>query len=480
MPLPPGAIVGGYRIVRVLGAGGMGTVYLTQDPILPRRDALKVLNADLSENAEFRARFEREANLAAALDHPNIVAVYSRGEADGQLWIAMQYVDGTDAAREIARGSAVMTPQRALRIVTEVGKAIDHAHRRGLLHRDIKPGNFLLAEVDGEEERVLLTDFGVAKPMVDGQELTETGDFLATAAYASPEQLLGHKLDHRSDIYSLGCAFYKLLTGQSPYPYASPTEIVLGHINEPPPRPSAVRPELPPALDAVIARAMAKDRGDRYSSCRELAQDAAAAFADSRAAQPDSATRRLPDKPPRLSRLRKFLLPAIFGVVIALVVGAATYFLTDHGGSGPAADRAAQIRAGHPEFADKQIAAFLVTDTDLSVFLDPSDQARFLQAIGFVYSREYRATGGEKSPRLLALSSFVLSTPVDVVLVLRADRSAGGGGLAGLPHGLVDNPNSKVAVVDDVSAVQGFRVWTDQSPDTAAGKVVPALAKALH
>lgn len=153
-------------------------------------DAIKVLSGELSSNHEFRGRFEREANLAAGLDHPNIVSVYNRGEEHGQLWIAMQYVDGTDASAELARDPHSMTPLRALRIVTEVGKGLDYAHRRGLLHRDVKPANFLLSTPeDDDEERVLLTDFGVAKSADDATELTQTGSFVATIAYAPPEQL---------------------------------------------------------------------------------------------------------------------------------------------------------------------------------------------------------------------------------------------------------------------------------------------------
>ncbi|NEW52732.1 serine/threonine protein kinase [Nocardia cyriacigeorgica] len=270
MAMSPGTIVGGYRIQRVLGAGGMGTVYLAKHPSLPRMDALKVLSGHLSADNEFRARFEREANLAAGLDHANIVSVYNRGEEDGQLWIAMQYVDGTDAAAELERDPRSMTPQRALRIVTEVGKGLDYAHRRGLLHRDVKPANFLLSAEQDEEERVLLTDFGVAKSSEDTTDLTQTGSFVATIAYAPPEQLSGGRLDHRADIYSLACAFYKLLTGQNPYPATQPAMVMMGHLHEPPPRATAVNRNLPPAIDQVFARALAKNPAERFNTCREF------------------------------------------------------------------------------------------------------------------------------------------------------------------------------------------------------------------
>ncbi|MGV9482563.1 serine/threonine-protein kinase, partial [Gordonia aichiensis] len=273
--MSPGTIVGGYRIIRKLGAGGMGSVYLAAHPSLPRTDALKILSPELSRDPEFRARFEREANLAAGLDHPNIVAVYNRGDEDGQLWIAMQYVDGTDASAEVAKGPSAMPAHRALRIIGEVGKGLDYAHRRGLLHRDIKPANFMIAAAeDGDEERVLLTDFGVAKSADDGQDLTATGNFMATVAYAPPEQLMGTKLDHRADIYSLGCSLYKLLTGQNPYPATQPAMVMMGHLHEPPPRATAIRPDLPPAIDHVIAKVMAKDPAHRYNTCREFIQDA--------------------------------------------------------------------------------------------------------------------------------------------------------------------------------------------------------------
>ena len=278
MPLRPGERIGGYRIVRLLGTGGMGTVYLAEHPSLPRSNAIKVLSPELSTDPDFRARFEREANLAASLDHPNLISVFDRGEENGLLWIAMSYIDGTDAAEEVAKGPAVMTVARALRIVTEVGKGLDFAHQRGMLHRDVKPANFLLSGTDPAQERVVLTDFGVARSAQDTLQLTQTGKFVATIAYASPEQLLGRPLDHRSDIYALGCSLTKMLTGQDAYPSTIPANVMLGHLHEPPPRPSLIRPELPPAIDAVIARAMAKDPAARYNSCREFSSAAADAL----------------------------------------------------------------------------------------------------------------------------------------------------------------------------------------------------------
>ncbi|MGX1806392.1 serine/threonine-protein kinase [Nocardia sp. NPDC055321] len=275
MTLRAGALLGGYRIVSVLGSGGMGTVYLGRHPSLPRMDALKVLSGELSHDREFRGRFQREADVVAGLDHPNIVAVHNRGEEDGHLWIAMQYVRGSDAAAELRRDPAGMTPLRALTITSQVGRGLDHAHRAGLLHRDVKPANFLLAQHDGEEERALLGDFGVAKSTADTVELTKTGSFVATIDYAPPEQLAGLPLDPRSDVYSLGCSFYKLLTGQNPYPAAQPSLVMLGHLHQPPPRATAVRPGLPPAIDAVFARVLAKNPAARYGSCREFTEAAA-------------------------------------------------------------------------------------------------------------------------------------------------------------------------------------------------------------
>jgi serine/threonine protein kinase len=506
MPLQPGAIVGGYQVLGVLGSGGMGTVYLARNPTLPRRDALKVLSAELSVDPEFRARFEREANLAAGLDHPNIVAVYNRGEESGQLWIAMQYVEGTDAAEEARKGPSVMTAQRALRIVSEVGKGLDYAHRRGLLHRDIKPANFLLSHSADEEERVFLTDFGVAKSAEDGQDLTTTGQFMATVAYASPEQLTGEALDHRSDIYSLGCSLYRLLTGQNPFPSTAPALVMMGHLNDPPPRVSAVRPDLPPALDQVIARVMAKHPADRYGSCREFVQDAEAALygmprgypapppgygTDPRVSingftprSPETAARLAHTEPVLTAAKPKSRRPWIIGAaaVAAIVAAAGIFFAVQGGGDsssgGSGGDQLSQVRSKYPQFEGKTVSAFNLGDSTLSVDLTPSDQSKFLQSLGFRYNDTYKAVGDEKSPRQLSYSGLTDTNHTDVIMILRTDSQAGNGGLRGVPSSLLTG-DATIVVVDDPATIQAFQVWTDQSTGTLVDKMVPTIAKSV-
>ncbi|MEV0076946.1 serine/threonine-protein kinase [Nocardia neocaledoniensis] len=264
--LATGDVFAGYAIERQLGRGGMGSVYLARHPRLPRQIALKLLNPELFSDNEIRARFEREADLAAQLEHPNIVTVYDRGIDGGHLWISMQFVDGVDAATI----EHPVPAERALRIIEGTAAALDHAHRNGVLHRDVKPANILLADNDGKE-RVLLTDFGIARPRDDVHHLTQTGTFTATLAYASPEQLTGARLDHRSDQYSLACTLYTLLTGTTPFEATNPVLVIQGHLQSPPPPLRTHRPDLPEALDGVLARALAKRPADRFDSCAEFA-----------------------------------------------------------------------------------------------------------------------------------------------------------------------------------------------------------------
>ncbi|WP_308205427.1 serine/threonine-protein kinase PknH/PknJ [Mycobacterium montefiorense] len=274
-----GSLVCGYRIQAVLGSGGMGTVYLAADPALPRQVALKVLSAELSRDRDFRARFIREADTAAALDHPQIVSVYTRGQTDdGQLWIAMQFVDGTDAEDALCDGT--MTPHRAVHIITHVARALDFAHANHVIHRDVKPGNFMLSGAVGPNERVLLGDFGIARAL-DDVGLTATGAVLATVGYAAPEVLSNGRIDGRVDIYSLGCTLYRLLTGNTPFAASNgAAAVMMAHLFQPPPRPSDMVPSLPRGLDHVIAVAMAKDPGARFASATALADAAVSALRD--------------------------------------------------------------------------------------------------------------------------------------------------------------------------------------------------------
>lgn len=275
-----GSLVAGYRIEQVLATGATGTVYLAKNPTLPRRDALKVLSAELSRDAAFRERFVREADIASLLEHPNIVSIHNRGEADnGQLWIAMQYVAGTDA--EAALQAGTMTPARAIRITGEVAKALDYAHQRNVVHHDVKPGNVLLAHGSDDDEQVLLSDFGVARAAGGPDEPGDPNDdttLAVTLAYAAPEVITGDPIDGRADIYSLGCALFRLLTGKQPfYSAEGTTALALAHLQQAPPRISDHLPDATRQLDVVMARALAKNPAQRFSSAREFAAAAAAA-----------------------------------------------------------------------------------------------------------------------------------------------------------------------------------------------------------
>ena len=268
--LQEGERFAGYTIVRQLGAGGMGQVYLAQHPRLPRRDALKILPSELTSNFEFRERFNREADLAASLYNEHIVGIHDRGEYEGQLWISMDYVEGTDAAKLLrSQYPSGMPHADVVEIISAVGDALDYAHARGLLHRDVKPANILLGEAN-PRRRILLADFGIARELGEISGLTATNMLVGTAAYCAPEQLRGLDLDARADQYALGCTAFNLLTGSAPFQHSNPAVVISQHLSAPPPPVSERRPELA-ELDAVIARALAKNPGDRYSTCADFA-----------------------------------------------------------------------------------------------------------------------------------------------------------------------------------------------------------------
>lgn len=521
MAMSPGTIVGGYRIERVLGAGGMGTVYLAKHPQLPRMDALKVLSADLSRDAEFRGRFEREANIVAGLDHPNIVSVHNRGEEHGQLWIAMQYIEGTDASAEQKRDPHAMTPLRALNIVTQVGKGLDYAHRKGLLHRDVKPANFLLSTAkDDDEERALLADFGVAKSTEDTVELTQTGSFVATIAYAPPEQLAGQSLDHRADIYSLACSFFKLLTGQNPYPATQPALVMMGHLHEPPPRATAVNPHLPEAIDYVFLRALAKNPSERFATCREFTDAASNALTPGwnpvrsstsptypvQVAPPGmlrathesgphmstvSEPRRAVGGPEPKSRRGVLIAAGVGTVVVALAAGIGVWALNSgdsNAGNTTAATTSAagvaltpreKARQENPAFKGKTVTMVDVTDPkDFKIYLGGTEQTKFLTDLGFVYNLDFVRQGDEVSPRAPKEYGEFKAPDNSYIVAVRSDEKAGNGGLLGLPYQITGS-RAVVLPLDDPAAVAAMRTWTPDSEQTLIDKLVPVLRKGV-
>jgi CheY-like chemotaxis protein len=279
-----GTVIAGYRIEARVGRGGMGVVYRAHHLNLERRAALKIIAPDLAESTGFRERFTREARIAAALQHPNVVTVYDAGEVDGLLYLAMRYIEGFDLAAILSKEGR-LRPYRAIDVCRQVAAALDAAHEHGLIHRDVKPGNVLI-----EGRTAFLTDFGLTK-RIEGTQLTRAGDLVGTIHYVAPEQIEAGQVSARTDVYSLGCLLYHCLTGQVPFVRETDVAVIYAHLSEDPPRPSRVRPELPEGLDAVIAKALDKSPDRRFPTCGDL-MNAARAVVD--AAGPLSET-----SPPR-------------------------------------------------------------------------------------------------------------------------------------------------------------------------------------
>ncbi len=348
MSVPAGTTIAGYTILRLVGSGGMAEVYLAQHPRLPRRDALKVLSEAITADGNFRERFQREADLAAALWHPNIVAVHDRGEIDGHLWIAMDYVDGTDAAQLVkGRYPAGMPIHDVCDIVTGVATALDYAHSRGLLHRDVKPANILLTDPEDGKRRILLADFGIARPLVDVSGLTVTNFTVGTLTYAAPEQLMGADIDGRADQYALAATAFHLLTGAPPYQHSNPVAVISRHLTAPLPKLSDRRPDLT-NLDEVFALALAKDPADRFGQCRDFA--AALTERADMAAISDRPTdiaitvaapiMRSDTPKPKRRRRSRILLGALLAAVLVAAIGVVGYLMqpTRKTASAPAAN----------------------------------------------------------------------------------------------------------------------------------------------
>lgn len=316
--LAPGTAVAGYEVEALIGRGGMGAVYRAREEGLGRKVALKIIAPELAQDERFRERFLRESRIAASLDHPHVIPIYQAGDEDGLLFLAMRYVEGYDLAKLVAEEGA-LEPRRAVDLLGQIAEALDAAHEKGLVHRDVKPSNVLIAEAAGREH-CYLGDFGLTKRTGSLSGVSVAGEIVGTLEYVAPEQITGDPLDERSDVYSLGCVLYECLTGQSPFPRATDVALLWAHVHEEPTPPSKARDDLPKELDTVIARALAKEPGRRYRSAGELmaATRSALRLVDA------------PAPPARRSRARVVVAGA---VAILLAVAAAAFLLTrDPGG----------------------------------------------------------------------------------------------------------------------------------------------------
>ena len=312
-----GSELAGYQIEALIGRGGMGAVYRAEELTLGRKVALKVIAPELGGDSRFRERFLRESRIAASLDHPHIVPIFKAGEEDGALFLAMRYVEGTDLAKLLHEGGA-LDPVRAISLLEQVAEALDAAHEKGLVHRDVKPSNILVA-VAGGKEHCYLADFGLTKRTGSLSGISAPGDVVGTLEYVAPEQITGGDVEAQADLYSLGCVLYECLTGQPPFPRATDVALLWAHVHEEQKRASEVRPELPRAIDSVLGRALAKEPGRRFETAGELVSAARSALG-------------LVETSPAPPSTRRFAIPAAVALVVVAVAVLGFLFMRDSGG----------------------------------------------------------------------------------------------------------------------------------------------------
>jgi hypothetical protein len=362
--IEPGTEIAGFVVEAVAGRGGMGVVYRARQLRPERLVALKVISPELAHDPGFQARFERESEIAAQIEHPNVIPVYAVGEASGVLYIAMRFVTGTDL-REILRQEGALDPGRATALVDQVAQALDAAHARGLVHRDVKPSNVLVA-TSGGREHAYLTDFGLSRLIDSSHGVTGTGALVGTIDYVAPEQARGQSVDARTDVYSLGCMLFHLLTGTVPYPRPNEVAKIYAHTAEPPPPVTERAPRLPAAFDAVLSRAMAKDPADRFPSAGDLGRAALAAAGGRSAKAPEQSVATGVAAPPAPAatrvavppeRRRRWPLVAAAAAALIAVVVAGLLLLgggDDGGGSGQTAGSGI-APAGHRALESQQV-----------------------------------------------------------------------------------------------------------------------------
>ena len=382
-----GRAIAGFRILRELGRGGMGVVYLARQDYPERDVALKVVSPEFAADPAFRDRFIAEANAVAGTEHPNIVPVFAAGVEDHTLYLAMRYVRGSDLASEVAGGG--LPPERAVEICTQVGRALSSAHQRGLVHRDVKPGNVLL----DEEGHAYLMDFGLIRRTDVRGGPTRTGQFMGSVAYCAPEQIRGDPIDGRADLYSLGCVLFECLTGRPPFYRENEVAVMYAHLEEPAPRPSDHVPGVPRGLDDVVATAMAKRPEDRFRTAEEMV--AAMRAAMSAGARPRSQARPL--------------AIAMASIAVAIVVGALALVLSRS--STPEGSVTPQTGGTLPSGGNELQQGLLVIDPETG-----EEIARYPGIFG---------TSVFVSSEVIAAGNGAVWTTDDQVRVLRIEPSTG-------------------------------------------------------
>jgi eukaryotic-like serine/threonine-protein kinase len=428
---------GRYRVMRKLGAGGMADVYLAEDEELGRRVAIKILNDRHANDDQFVERFRREAKNAAGLSHPNIVSIYDRGEAEGTYYIAMEFLDGR-SLKELLVARGPMPIADAIVYARQILNALRFAHKKGVVHRDIKPHN---AMIDGDG-RLKVTDFGIAR--AGASQMTEAGAIVGTAQYLSPEQARGAAVDQRSDLYSMGIVLYEMLTGRLPFTGDTPVEIAMRHLSDPPRPPSTIRPEIPPDLDMIVLRALAKNPDDRFQTAEEMdaelarvedggsvtaiTADAAtavlsgtslAASAPTAIAAPRRAERRpgyrYQEPPPRRRPIWPWLL-AILGLAAALLAGWFAYDRIQDSLSGSGTVSVPAVEGIREPLAVRNIIS---RGLKPDVRRRPNEDTRF--RLGFVYDQDPNA--GIRVDRASAVTIFVSLGPPKVTVPELIGRS---------------------------------------------------------
>ena len=462
----PGTRLGGFVIESVAGRGGMGVVYRARQLRPDRIVAVKVIAPELAGNEAFRARFERESAIAAQIEHPNVIPVHAVGEQDGVLFIAMRFVEGADLRTLLSRWRR-LEPTRAASLVDQVARALDAAHARGLVHRDVKPANILVAD-SGGREHAYLSDFGLSRLIDATQGLTASASFVGSIDYVAPEQARGERVDARTDVYSLGCVLFHVLTGSVPYPLTSDVAKLYAHASRPPPSVLEHAPDLPHAFGAVIARAMAKAPEDRYLSAGDLGRAALAAASGQTVARAErsvgrgdaapgtaravarargpaarpAATTTVPpagieaDSPfaPRRRRRAALLaglavaLVAVAGAIIALASGGGSNTNTNTGASGAAAGAPERVVKTRQTTDAKHDTYRLVLSTPrVPDSTPPSTRVPY-------YLTEYVRHGRGPSNKVDRIELPWTFTASSVVADFRLDANPGGGGNVGLSY----------------------------------------------